>query len=165
MIEQLQSLHITAKVSFIPDPEQQSSPELPQPASTHKYNDLDGLKKALMKCFHCLGLRFESGNHTLFDIPFDIVSDRPDLEPPEPSALVNIPRGMNMVVKEMCGVFAGLELWGRTFQDLFPARLGDVQPGSFSLPSVEGYAASLGWLFTTCDGYVGTCINSGHVGR
>src|SRR2546423_3451096 len=68
MIEQLQSLHITAKVSFIPDPEQESSPELPQPASTHKYNDLDGLKKALMKCFHCLGLRFESGNHTLFDI-------------------------------------------------------------------------------------------------
>jgi hypothetical protein len=54
-------------------------------------------------------------------------------------------------------LFAGFDLWGQPFKDLFP-RHADADSDSFSLPSIEDRTWMFGRLFTTCAGYVGACI-------
>jgi len=149
-------MSMNVRTSVIPDAEVIEPVELPLSQTTHKYGDVGGLKTALTECFRCLDLRFDSG-HSIFDIPFDMGDDY-DLDTNRmlPSRVINVPG--SIMINAMRDAFADFKLWDRKFKDLFPARLSEVDPGSFSIPKVENRKTTLARFFTTCGGYVGSCI-------
>lgn len=132
--------------------------ELPPSLSEHKYSDLTGLKTALMGCFRCLGMTFESESHTFFDIPLEL--DENDLDPDliqmHSSSIADIP--VLLILKQLREVFADFNLWGQPFKDLFPVGISDVDADSVSLRVTEHRITSLGRLLTSCRGYVGICL-------
>lgn len=157
-LEYIQDTLMTLRGSLIPDIEKpEDMTDLPPSMSQHKYSDLTGLKTALSTCFRCLGITFQSEHYTIFDIPFDIddrgVSSEQEIRP---SIIVTPPAFM--FINQMREVFADLYLWGQTFKDLFPPTLSGVDPDSFSAPVIRDRTMSFARLFTTCGGYVGTCI-------
>jgi len=159
LIEDIQDKMVTLQSSFIADTtEDEEFTEMPTSVTESKYRDLSGLKSALTDCFNHLGLSFESG-YTLFDIPHDLgASDEIDTQQLQSSSLINIPEAI--IVEQLREVLNCFKLWGRSFSDFFPAHLADVGADSFSLPQIKDRTVTLGRLFTTCGGYVGTCLGS-----
>jgi hypothetical protein len=120
MLEELRGILLTLQLCLIPDTtESESMTELPPSLSKHKYNDLIGLKTALMDCFRCLGMTFESERHTAFDIPLRL--DDGDFDPIQmrTSSFINVPT--LLILNQLREVFADFNLWGQPFKDLFPA--------------------------------------------
>jgi hypothetical protein len=133
---------------------------LPLTSPGHMYQDLDGLKDALRKCFRRLGVTVKDTGYSIFDIPLDLDLENDDLNNIDTSAGFNANGDMPglLVLNSMRSAFADLHLWDRTFKDLFPVSQNDISPKSFSLPMVEDRTATFGSLFTTCGGYVGAAI-------
>jgi hypothetical protein len=127
-------------------------------ANTHKYGTIEGLKDAINKCFSRFDVKLEGGQ-SIFNFPLDISEEHFDAEVLTAmiASLELKPRtvtGFNMLRE----LFGDLQLWDTTFRDLFPPHVADVDPASFSSPAIETNAFSIAHLFTTTNGYVGTCL-------
>jgi len=165
-LEQLQALQsyesnfLSQIAPYYSDPLMQ--PKLPPARPEHVYQDLDGLKDALRNCFRRLGVTVKDPRHSLFDIPFDLDLSNDNLSSIGAHSGTNAGGGMPglVLLNSMRAAFADLHLWDRSFKDLFPASQNDTSPDSFSLPVVEDRTATFGSLFTTCGGYVGTCLGN-----
>jgi hypothetical protein len=127
-------------------------------ASTHRYGDIEGLKMALNECFGCFGVKLEGGQ-SIFNFPFDMDGEQDEaLNQVATSREFMTPMvtSFNML-REFFGDF---NLWGTSFSDLFPVRTANVDPASFSVLDIKGNAMTLAHLFTTSDGFVGTCLSN-----
>jgi hypothetical protein len=106
---------------------------------------LAGLKNAPIDCFRRLGISFKAENHSVFDIPFNL--DDNDLESLEQMRLSSVIKTPTMtILNQVREVFADFNLRGQLFRDLFPARLGDVDADSFSVPRITIEHCLLGTL-------------------
>jgi hypothetical protein len=134
--------------------------DLPLASSEHKYVDLAGLKVALMECFHRLNVSFSSEDDTIFDIPFDldILNRESEILRIQELSASFIDSPSMSTLHEMRKLFADFSLWGLSFKGLFPTNLRDVNLNSFPIPQIHERTTDLARLFTTCGGYVGTCI-------
>jgi hypothetical protein len=134
--------------------------DLPLASSKHKYVDLAGLKGALMECFHRLNVSFPSEDDTIFNIPFDLDILRREAEVHHSQTLSAsfIDSPSMSTLNEMRKLFATFSLWDLSFKDLFPKNVQDVDLNSYPIPQIHDRTTDLARLFTTCGGYVGTCI-------
>jgi hypothetical protein len=162
MYEDFQTMLVRYRSYMIPDDgTPKTSTELPPSVMEHRYGDVQGLIAALDSCFDALGVTFQSGNYSIFDIPWDLADseDNHDVDGDElrASAFINVPA---MIIGDgMRRVFADLDLWGMSFKELFPERLRDADASLISIPTVYDRTSSFGKLFTTCTGFVGTAIS------
>ena len=128
-------------------------------ASTHRYGNTEGLKRALDKCFKRFKVELEGGQ-SIFNFPLDISEeDGHTLRQVLGSREFKAPMvtSFNMIRD----FFANFRLWDTSFRRLFPARAANVDPASYSSPNIDPDATlGVAHLITTCGGYVGTCLGN-----
>ena len=131
------------------------NPITPPIASAKRYENTEGLKAALNKCFSRFGVKL-AGGQSIFNFPLDISEeDKVPLKQFQASREFDAPKWAFNIIRDF---FADFYLWGPTFRDLFPAHAANVDPASFSVPEIEGLPMSVARLFTTFGGYVGACL-------
>ena len=131
--------------------------------SAHRYGNTEGLKAALNKCFG----RFEvklGGGQSIFSFPLDVSEEDDEILKKQILGSREFKGPMVKSFNLIRHFFADFKLWDTSFRDLFPARAADVDPASFSAPEIEGNAFSVAHLFTTFDGYIGTCLGNVRAG-
>jgi hypothetical protein len=76
------------------------------------------------------------GGQSIFSLPLDISEeDHETLKQIRTSREFKAP--MVMFFNKIRDVFGDLKLWDTSFRNLFPAHVSDVDPASFSAPSVS----------------------------
>jgi hypothetical protein len=167
MLEGLQS-SVRIQQSLIVPESDEESPEVDDintapVAHSHKYSNTGGLKAALDKCFDRLKVKLVGGQ-SIFNLPLDI-SEEDNETLTQILGTREFKAGMVVNFNAIRDLFAELRLWDTSFRDLFPACAADVDPASFSAPEIEGNAISVGRIFTTFGGYIGTCLGNVRTGN
>ena len=128
-------------------------------ASTHRYGNTEGLKRALDKCFKRFKVELEGGQ-SIFNFPLDI-SEEDDHTLRQVLGSREFKAPMVTSFNMIRDFFANFRLWDTTFRRLFPARAANVHPASYSSPNIDPDATlGVAHLITTCGGYVGACLGN-----